>query len=133
MVLLTGSLWSWYRKRPFLVRNDEFDPLRTKKPCWRYGIAGILIDADRQIFEVRTLGGVLPCEPVCVLIGASLPGVVRPGKEELDVQSLCHLLVSCRLFSEFRLCKATDYIPWCGFGAQIQKACRRTILELRAK
>ncbi len=48
----------------------------------------------RQILEVRTIGDILPCEPIGILIGASFPEVVWSGKEEPDIQPLCNLLVS---------------------------------------
>lgn len=59
-----------------------------------FDLCNILV---RQILEVRTLGDILPCETVGVLIGASLPGVVRSGKEELDIQYLRYLLSPCVL------------------------------------
>ena len=50
-----------------------------------------------DVREVGTLGNVLANESVGVLIGSTLPGVVRSGEEESHVSSFCNSLVFCEL------------------------------------
>ena len=47
----------------------------------------------RDVREVGALGDILTDEPVGVLIGSTLPGVIRPGEEESHVSSFCNSLV----------------------------------------
>ena len=48
--------------------------------------------------QVRTLGQVLTQQPIRVLVGATLPGAVRIGKEDLDREALGQALVLGHLF-----------------------------------
>jgi hypothetical protein len=48
--------------------------------------------------QVRPLGQVLTQQPIRVLVGATLPGAVRIGKEDLDPEALGQSLVLGHLF-----------------------------------
>ena len=50
-----------------------------------------------DVREVGALGDILTDEPVGVLIGSTLPGVIRPGEEESHVCSFCNSLVFSEL------------------------------------
>ena len=57
-----------------------------------------------DVREVGALGDILTDEPVGVLIGSTLPGVIRPGEEESHVCSFCNSLV----FSELQTVVSSD-------------------------